>query len=676
MRRLFPSLLTVLACVAAAPVVAQPTVTSPASRQAAQGTPGTMSSFVEVAQRALRSHPDVAARRHAWEAQREVVAAARAGWRARVDVYAGAGTERAATLDAVGGIRHASGPSRRATVSLRQPLYDGSEVASEVERQSRIGNARYHELREAEDALLGELAAAWVDVVRQRALIETARENVAAHERLLALVEARVRSGVSRGVDLEQARARVAAARLAVSSDQGALAEALARFQRAANERPADVLVPIAVPTAQQPSGEADALARALEHSPAVRGAAENEAAVVAELALRRAAYAPRVALEARHDLSARGALQSDTAYSSLLLTLNYNLYAGGGDAARERDAALRREQARAQLGESKLVARQLAATAWSDARRQAGVYENASGYVQSLRNTRDAYRVQFDIGQRSLLDLLNTENEVTQARRLQLNSWADLQRAQLRLLLLTGRFVDAFSLVATAAEPLVAPPADRGDLTELLAHAETARRAGLDRTASGAATPSVEVASAVPASPVAVAAATGGELAGGAARSVPRARRPAVVAGRIEVAPVAEPVLDVDARLPQPVWLGLLGWRDALREGHVEAISHWYAGDAAREQAAAWRALPGDAGLASGTAPLTVRLLRAERTDDERTVDGAQLMLVAVVGDGDRQVCVRSAQAWRNEAGSGAPARWRIVRERASSADAAVCAR
>lgn len=437
--------------------------TGAASTQGAGTTSLTadQASFAAIAQRSLRAHPDIQARRAAYEAQGFGVTAAGAPFRPRIDLIANTGQGRSPRVDAAGGTVSETGTSRAATLSLRQPLFDGSEVASETERQARLGNVRFFELRQSEDALLLEMARAWIDVERQRSLIELAEDNLAAHEKLVALVQTRVSAGVGRGADLDQAQSRLSSARLSLSSDMGALGEAAARFQRSALIVPPTRLAPILLPPAALPASEADVLAAAVAASPNLRSAAENNAALDAEVNVRRAAFWPRVALEGRHDLAARTPLMRDAASSSLLLTFNYNLYAGGGDVAREQDTIMRVSAARQQFQDALVSLRQAVATSWAEATRQLAMNRNAQSYAESVARTRDAYRVQFDIGQRSLLDLLNTENELAQARRQEINSRVDAVQAQLRLLALSGRLFSVFGLARNEAQPYRSPVVD-----------------------------------------------------------------------------------------------------------------------------------------------------------------------------------------------------------------------
>ena len=459
------SILALLATIATGPAAAQTTASSAAAAAQGAGAP----SFAAIAQRAIQNNPDLLARRAAVDAQSRGASAANAGLGPRVDFSASAGYERSNRLDAAGAIVSQTGPGNRATLSLRQPLYDGSEVSSETERLGRLGNVRYFEFRQAEDALLLELGRAWVDIARQRTLIEIAQANLDAHERVLALVQSRVSSGVGRGVDLDQAQGRLSSARLALASDWGALGEATARFQRLAMIAPPANIQWMSLDPAQTPASENEALQQALASSPAIRAAAENNRSLEAELRVRRAAFLPRVAIEGRHDLTARTSTLRDAATSSVQLTFNYNLYAGGGDSLREQDATFRVISTKQQFQDSVLGLRQNVAATWAEQQRQAAMNANAVAYAGSVARTRDVYRIQYDIGQRSLLDLLNTENELAQAQRQQTNSRAEALQAQLRLLSLSGRMHSAFAVARVDAQPVLPPIADPVDMRSLM---------------------------------------------------------------------------------------------------------------------------------------------------------------------------------------------------------------
>lgn len=416
-----------------------------------------LQSFGAVAIRALGQHPEIGQRRAVLEAQVRAVEAARAGWRPRLDLAGQSGRERVNAL-AGGAAVELDGASRRATLVARQVLYDGGEISGEAERQARIGNQRYFELRDAEDQLLQDLARAWIDVQRHRALIGIARRSLDDLEGLTALVRSRVEAGLSRGVDLEQALARVASAQLALGVDEANLREAQARFERTALTTAPPIMPSLDPDERLLPADLRRMVSLAVAYAPGLRAAAESVAVVDAELRIRRSAFHPKTALELRHDLDARSAVLPNAASSSLLVTVNLNLFSGGADQLRARDTATRLDAARLAQQDRRAAVEQTVRVAWSDWQRQLATAESAGRYADAVERARALYQVQYEIGQRSLLDLLNAENELAQSRRLRAGATHDLMTARIRLLGLSGALVPAAGVGRTPADPIVAP--------------------------------------------------------------------------------------------------------------------------------------------------------------------------------------------------------------------------
>jgi adhesin transport system outer membrane protein len=132
---------------------------------------------------------------------------------------------------------------------------------------------------------------------------------------------------------------------------------------------------------------------------------------------------------------------------SSAELVLNWNLFNGGSDQARVRQAADLLNAAADQRDKACRDARQTGSIAFNDTRKLAEQLVYLDRNVLAIEKARDAYRQQFDIGQRSLLDLLNSENELYTARRSYANAEADMKIAWLRSHAAAGSLVAALGL-------------------------------------------------------------------------------------------------------------------------------------------------------------------------------------------------------------------------------------
>ncbi len=199
-------------------------------------------------EKAVHTHPDVTARLHAWRAATDAVDVARAGYFPRIDLTANAGrdSDRITTRSQQRESMTRSGVA----LSLTQLLWDGLGTRRDVERLGHDRLARYFELLDATEQAALEAARAYHDVQRFRRLVQLAEDNYVQHKYASLQIQSRVRAGVGRGVDLEQANARLALAESNLSTEVANLHDVTARYQRVIGEPP-----PAQMPPAE-PSGD------------------------------------------------------------------------------------------------------------------------------------------------------------------------------------------------------------------------------------------------------------------------------------------------------------------------------------------------------------------------------------------------------------------------------------
>ncbi len=109
--------------------------------------------------------------------------------------------------------------------------------------------------------------------------------------------------------------------------------------------------------------------------------------------------------------------IQGDNDRASALVVMRWNLFNGGSDVARKDAALLRRSRAKDVVARNERIASEETRFAWnalSSARERVNTLRNVA---ESNERVRDAYRKQFELSQRSLLDLLDSENELFLSR-------------------------------------------------------------------------------------------------------------------------------------------------------------------------------------------------------------------------------------------------------------------
>jgi adhesin transport system outer membrane protein len=166
-------------------------------------------------------------------------------------------------------------------------------------------------------------------------------------------------------------------------------------------------------------------------------------------------------------------------------LRLNYNLFNGGSDAARVRQYRERKYIALDLREKACRDMRQTLSIAYNDTLRLNDQIERLATQVTLVAKTRTAYRDQFNIGQRTLLDLLNTQNEYFDARRAHSNALADRSLAYLRTYAGMGELLEKLGLKHVDLEDQAPAPGDFAavDLDQLCPP-ETPEDAVLDREA------------------------------------------------------------------------------------------------------------------------------------------------------------------------------------------------
>lgn len=382
---------------------------------------------------ALAGSPEISARMHALDAAGEDEAAARAARGPRVDLTGDLGSERATF-----GAGRPSDDLRRSSVGLRltQVLWDGLGTRRELERSAHERQARYFELIETSEQVALEAARAHYDVHRHRRLVTLAEGSVAQHRSSAEKMQARVGAGVARGVDLEQASARLALAESNLATERSNLHDVEARYLRLVGvPPPAEAAETPALLTEGLPATAAEALRAGVARSPAVRARIEAVRAARSAVQLQSSGLQPRVELQVRSGVGRNvNGLEDRRSDAEVAVLMSWNLFDGGAGRARVRQRA-------SQLGETMDLrdqacrdVRQTLAIAYNDARRlvdQVGLLERNT---LAIERARDAYRQQFDIGQRSLLDVLNAENEAHTAQRALANARFDLALAYARV--------------------------------------------------------------------------------------------------------------------------------------------------------------------------------------------------------------------------------------------------
>src|SRR3954451_24759687 len=166
---------------------------------------------------------------------------------------------------------------REASIVVRQLLFDGFTSINEIWRQSARVDAAAFRVHERTELIALDASEAYIDVTRYMRLVTLAQENLAAHRKIFANVQARYSGGRSGEGDVEQARERVQGAEAALHDFRRSLEDARAQYRKAVGLEPFNLRAPGRLPGL--PASKDQTLAVALKFNPTLRAAGADSRA-------------------------------------------------------------------------------------------------------------------------------------------------------------------------------------------------------------------------------------------------------------------------------------------------------------------------------------------------------------------------------------------------------------
>ncbi len=305
----------------------------------------------------------------------------------------------------------------RTALTLRQPLFTGGRTSAGLE-QAEAGReiADLQSARTRQEVVF-QVARAYFGLQlaqeRQRAVDASLR----AAEANLALAQSRFRAGLAVESDVLAAEVRLARLREDASSAGAQLTVAQAALNDAVG-LPLDEPQVAVDPLALRPARDvADVTGETQDRRPDYRALLVEERARERVIRVARSDYFPTIGLEGTYELNTEGPVGDGQGSWSVMAVLRWNLFNGGADQARVREAEAARDRARAVRARAAsligLEAREARAR-WTTARERAGVAERA---ITQAEETLRIVQVRYRGGLATIVDLLTAEAALTESR-------------------------------------------------------------------------------------------------------------------------------------------------------------------------------------------------------------------------------------------------------------------
>ena len=380
----------------------------------------------EAIQSTLDSHPEIRSSSASRLVADEEVTIAKGGYQPVVDLLAGYGHryekgryQEIPTNDKSETTTYSDGELR-----LRQMLFDGFNTPNEVARTEAVVNSRAYYLQGTAQSLGLRTVEVYLDVLKRREMVLLAKNNLMAHQRINDQIGLRSERGIGSTADLDQSQARLALAENNYYTEQVNLADAEANFLSVVG-RPSDELTSPASITSEMPADVGLAREAIITSNPYLKSAEADVQAAEKQYESAKSPFYPR--FDAELATSTNDSSNPDYDFNQdegnyhgwrAGVSMTYNLYNGQRDKAGLQAAAYKINESMDIRNNALRVINENLSLAWNAMENARLQTPKARDYADYTARVREAYQQQFSLGQRTLLDLLDSENELFTANR------------------------------------------------------------------------------------------------------------------------------------------------------------------------------------------------------------------------------------------------------------------
>lgn len=399
--------------------------------------------------RTVETNPEIlAAARHKLSSD-QAIDVAKGKFLPTLDINAGIGLEKAENINTrsspgtTGTLTH-----KEAGLQANQEIFTGYSTVHDVARTRFGAQSAAFQLDATAENVSFAVVQAYLDVLRQQELVRLAEQNLSAHTRTFGMIHRRSKSGITKEADSVHAGGRVALSKANLEAARGNLNEAKIRFTRITGHVPEKLEYP-KFNSKYFPATRDEAILIGIRNNPTLHAAIADYQAASAQHKLTQAANYPQVSahieVDRDNDIGGVKGVNNDTLG---IIRVSYNLYNGGSDMARQRESAYLVQEAAEERNRVRREVQERIGLAWTAVEVNENLVKQYENHRASVGRTVEAYREQFKLGERTLLDFLDSENEYYSAGVAVVNAKIDALIAKYQLLAAMGVLLDSVDVV------------------------------------------------------------------------------------------------------------------------------------------------------------------------------------------------------------------------------------
>jgi len=385
---------------------------------------------------AYHTNPTLTAQRETLRGTDATVAIAKAAGRPQVS--ANVGVNRAITQSGIL-VTAGKGPNLSVEGTISYPLFNGGSVRNSVRAAQTRVEAGRATLQAVEGDVFTQATTAYMDVIRDRAIVELNQNNVKVLETNLQATQDRFQIGDLTRTDVAQSEARLQLGRAQLAQAQGTLTASEATYRQVIGHAPGVLAPPPPLPPF--PASADEAVRIALAGNPDLVAISRQAIAAGYDVDVARASRLPTLSAQATGDYVDNLARNSPTGFpntgtqTTIGLGANIPIFQGGLPAARIRQAQAQQGQTLEQVVGTERAVVQAARAAFANYDASQRAIQAQTVAVQANELALEGNRAEQSVGTRTIIEVLNAEQDL-------LNSQVALVTAR------RDAYVDGFTLL------------------------------------------------------------------------------------------------------------------------------------------------------------------------------------------------------------------------------------
>ena len=404
--------------------------------------PAAAETLADALVRAYQSSPQLNADRARQRATDENVPQALAGYRPQLVASLASGLQQVRNMLPDNSFQSATQRPWTIGLTVTQVLFNGFKTANSVRvAESQVRSGR-EALRNTGQGVLLDGVTAYMNVIANQALVEAQRTNVSVLREILASTRKRLDAGDVTPTDTAQAEARLNRGLADLNSADVALAISRATYAQVIGEQPSQ-LSPAATVDKLSPVSMTDATTVASHEHPAVVAATYDVDVATSSIKVAESSLLPTITAQgnisrSRESDTTLGTTGTDQA--SIVGQLNVPIYDGGTAASQTRQAKEVASQSRLVLEQVRNQTHAAVISAWVTNEGTKIALTAADSEAKAAGIALAGVRREASAGQRTTIDVLNAQQDLTNARSRQIQAQRDRVIASYTLLSAVGR--------------------------------------------------------------------------------------------------------------------------------------------------------------------------------------------------------------------------------------------